>query len=253
MSQENRIDDFLFLYDLEPSELCSNFRFDSGSVWTGGSPVRELSFSLWQSMLAVCYSVHSGTKSFDGVRGEANYFATAIVACYSYLTRKVLEYSQRNWVEFELQSPATKIIAGKFAPYGQPPLEHADNLPFKDIAKLAPLIINTPPLARALHDFYSCLSENSPDCYVFAYRAVEDIRSHFDPTPDDEERKKGWNVMNTELGRKKEDYEELKGLAEKYRHNNMLGEPIDPSTTQKQVEFVRSLIRDFITLLSNAS
>lgn len=85
---------------------------------------------------------------------------------------------------------------------------------------------------------------------MFAYRAVEDIRSHFDPSLDDAGRKKGWNLMNAALGRKEEDYRELVSLAEKYRHGNMLGEPIDQKLAEKQIKFVSSMITDFIKTLN---
>jgi hypothetical protein len=250
MTQEYRVDVFLFLYDLEPSEFCTNFRFDSGSVFTYGSPVRELSFSVWKNMLTIGYSIHKGKESFEVAAPEANYFAAAIVACYSFLTMKLLEHSLRNWVEFEMSSPASKIVAGTLTA-SDPPITHADNDTLKEAARLMPLILNNPPLARALDDFYSCLSRNNPDFYVFAYRAVEDIRSHYDPTPDEKSREKGWNVMNKALGRKKEDYEELFVLSTQGRHKNLLGEEVNAESVDKWLKFVSSLIRDFIRNLSS--
>lgn len=249
MPQNNLNDRFIFLYELEPSELCDNFRFDTKPVWTADYPPRNASFAAWQNMLAVFYNVQRGTKNFEGVRGEADYIATGIITSYSFLTGKVLGYSPRNWVEFETDSPISKAIVGKFG-RSQPPVGHKDNEILEQVAKLMALILQNAPLARALDDFRSCLSKTDPDFYVFAYRAVEDIRSHFDSSKDSD-RKQAWNRMNKALNRKEEDYSELVGYAEQYRHAKGLGETIDPKDAQRQVTFVGSLISDFIKHLSN--
>jgi hypothetical protein len=75
------------------------------------------------------------------------------------------------------------------------------------------LNLRHPALARALHDFHSCLSKNNPDFYFYAYRAVEDIRSHFGAADDDDGKRKAWFSMNKALGREEKDYKELVDLA----------------------------------------
>lgn len=259
MSLTKVIDNFIFIYDLEPAEWCSNFRFNSQPIWKAGSPSRSASFAVWQNMLSVSYHILDVTEPLDGIqifkvaRADAHSFATAVISCFGFLRAKHLEYSLRNWVEFVVPSLATKIVVGKSEAYSEPPIDHTDNQAFEKIATLMPLILNNAPLARALDDYYSCLSKTSPDFYVFAYRAVEDIRSHFGASDDDKQRIAAWNEMNKALNRKKENYDELKGFAEKYRHANMLGEVIDHESAQKQVSFVGSLIHDFIEYLSAIS
>jgi hypothetical protein len=203
-------------------------------------------------MLDVLYSVRHGTKNFEDVRGEAHYFATAIITSISFLKGKALEYSLRNWIEFDIESEAKKIVVGRFDSYSEPPVDHDDNQTLKNTADLMPLILKNPPLARALHDFHSCLSKSNPDFYVFAYRAVEDIRSHFDSSKDETDRKLAWNKMNEALKRKEDDYRELVGFAEQYRHTNMLGAAFDSDNARKQLAFVGSLISDFIQYIKRS-
>jgi hypothetical protein len=200
-------------------------------------------------MLAIFYRTVNGTETFEVIREQAQYFATAIITCFGFLTAKHLHYAPRNWVEF--QGPASKIVVGRFESFREPPLDHADNDTFKKIAILMPLILNNPPLARALDDYYSCLSKTNPDFYVYAYRAVEDIRSHFGASEEDDERKTAWENMNKALNHNKKDYAELVKFAKEYRHANKLGESIDPETAQRQVTFVASLIDAFVKYLSS--
>jgi hypothetical protein len=247
MAQEYLVDDFLFLYELEPYESCLNFRFDSGTVCTYGSPLRELSFSLWKNMLAIGYCVHKGTERVEVARGEAHYFATAIIASYGFLTSQALQYSIKNWVEFEAPTPADKIIAGNLSAT-EPPTNHEDNEPLKQVATLMPLVLNNPPLLNALDDFHSCLLNLNPNFYFYAYRAAEDIRSHFQESEKDVEL--AWNKMNAAVNHKKEDYKDLAELSTKFRHGNRLGEAIDQKSVQTQAEFVHALIDAFISYLS---
>jgi hypothetical protein len=143
-----------------------------------------------------------------------------------------------------------KTVVGKFEFYSVPPMDDQETKTFEQIAMLMPLILNNPPLARALDDYYSCLSKDDPDFYVYAYRAVEDIRSHFGAPENDDERRVAWNRMNEALNHDKRDYDELKGFAETYRHANKLGENVESDTAQRQVNFVGSLIDEFVKYLS---
>ena len=251
MSLNEVNDHFIFIYGLEPSELCSNFRFDSGNFWTLESPVRIASFSVWKSMLVVFYGTIVGKYSFDGLSEEAHYFATAIVTCYGLFTGKPIQLTRKNWVGVEGQT--TKTIAGTFQNPSNPPTNHTDNDVLKRIATLMPLILKTPPLARALQDYHSCLSKVDPDFYFYAYRAVEDIRSYFGATENDDERRNAWNSMNKALNREKKDYTELFDFAKESRHANKLGEVVDQEAAQKQVTFVGSLIVAFIKYLSESN
>jgi len=106
------------------------------------------------------------------------------------------------------------------------------------------------PLARALDDYHTCLSKSSPDFYFYAYRAVENIRSHFGAAEDDDAKKRAWNAMNNALGREQRDYAELVELARESRHANILGEVIGQETAHKQLDFVGALIGAFVNYLS---
>lgn len=248
----DRIDDhFIFIYDLEPSEWCSNFRFTSENFQTFESPERIASFSVWKSMLVLFYGTAVGAYPFDVLRERAHYFATTVVTCYGWLTRKHLELILRNWVEIEGQ--VRKKVAGTFQNTSSPPIDHADNEVFKKIVPLIVLSLKNPSLARALHDYHACLSKINPDFYFFAYRAVENIRSHFGAAEDDEGKRKAWDNMNKALGREQKDYRELVELAKQSRHANILGAVIDRETAQRQLNFVGSLIGAFMRYLSKSN
>jgi len=241
---------FTFICELEPATLCSNFRYDSRPFWTEKAPIRVASFSVWQNMLAVFYHTVKDEQSFDSINAEAHYLATAIIACYGFLKKTALEYSSKNWVEFQADATKTKIIVGRFEEGIEPPVSHPDNDVFKQIEALMPLILSNRTLARSLHDFYSCLLNMNPDFYFYAYRAVEDIRSYFGAAENDKEKVLAWNSMNKALNHEEKDYKELVNLARESRHANKLGEVIDPEIVERQIVFVQSLIDGFIQYLS---
>jgi len=247
MSSPETDDNFLFIYELDPARFCANFRFDSGSYVRNIIPPRNASFSVWQEMLVIFYRIEKGKLAFDLISNDAQSIVTAVVSAYAYFTGKPFRFTRRNWVEFE--GISRKTVVGKADQLIEPELNHPDNRPFKDIDQLMALVLNNAPLARALDDFYSCLSKVNPDFYFYAYRAVEDIRTHFDSAELDDERKKGWDAMNKALNREKQDYDQLKRFAETHRHTNMLGEQVDKDVASRQVLFVRSLIDDFIAYL----
>jgi hypothetical protein len=252
MSADKIDDHFIFIYELEPSELCTNFRFDSPNLQRADLP-ETASFSVWKNMLVVFYAIHSGAYAFDVLRERAHYFATIVVSCYGWLTRNPIELVRRNWVEVETEGQARKKIAGTFRNISDPPVDHPDNEVFKKIVPLIPLNLGNIALARALNDYHSCLSKVNPDFYFYAYRAVEDIRSHFGAGEGDDERKKAWDSMNKALSREQKDYKELFDLAKQSRHANILGAVLDRETVQRQVNFVGSLLSAFIEYISLSS
>jgi hypothetical protein len=203
-------------------------------------------------MMGLFYSIGSGTYSFDILRANADYFATMIVSWYGWLTRKQLNLTHRNWVEIE-GPPLTQMrkkIVGTFDDISEPPIDHQDNDPFKRMTTLIILSLRHSSLARSLDDYHACLSKVSPDFYFYAYRAVENIRSHFGTAETDNEKKKAWNAMNKALGREQKDYAELVELARESRHANILGAVIGQDSAQKQLSFVGALIGSFVTYLS---
>ena len=114
-----------------------------------------------------------------------------------------------------------------------------------------PLILNTPALERSLHDFYLCSSRLDSDFFLYAYRAVEDIRLFFGS---DDDPKKIWPIMNAALGRKESDYTELVQMSKDSRHSNLLAESVDKAIAKRNFDFVRLLIKSFIEyLLSSQS
>jgi len=245
-------DHFIFIYGLEPSELCSNFRFASVNFQTFEPTERVASFVLWKNMLGLLYSTRVGAYEFDVLRANADHFAKTIVSWHGWLTRTSLELIHRNWVEIEgpLLSQMRKKVVGTFEHVTEPPIDHQDNEPFKKMVPLIILSLKNVSLASALDDYHTCLSQVSPDFYFHAYRAVEDIRSHFGTAENEDGKKKAWNAMNKALGREEGDYEELRELAGESRHANILGAVIDHATAQRQLDFVGSLIRDFTQYLS---
>jgi hypothetical protein len=242
-------DMFLFIYELEPSALCSNFRHDSAPFGRSAPPPLGVQFSAWQDMLAVYYATVKGAYQFEAISNHAHSTVTSIIASYAFFTGKPLRFTRRNWIEY--QGSLTNIVIGKSEGIGYPDPNHKDNRPFKELNNLMPLILNNAALAAALDDFYSCSSRTDPDFYFYAYRAVEDVRAHFGSSGEDKERVKAWNSMNEALNRKEEDYDELKRFAEKYRHANVLGESIDRENAERQVLFVHSLIADFVKYLES--
>src|SRR5208283_2568211 len=119
----DKIDDyFIFIYDLEPSEWCSTFRFESPNFHRADL-AHTASFSLWKNMLVVFYAIPSGAYPFDVLRARVQYFATIIVTCYGWLTGKPLELIQKNWVEVETEGQVRKRIAGTFQNISEPPIE----------------------------------------------------------------------------------------------------------------------------------
>ncbi len=252
MSADKLDDHFIFIYELEPYEVCTNFRFDSGNLHR--ADLSEVaSFSVWKNMLVVFYAIHSGAYPFDALREKAHYFATIVVSCYGWLTRQPLELVRKNWVEFETEGQARKQIAGTFQNISDPPVGHPDNEVFKKIVPLIPLNLGNIALARSLNDYHSCLSKVNPDFYFYAYRAVENIRSHFEAGEGDDERRKAWDSMNKALNREQKDYKELFDLAKQSRHANILGAVIDSETAQRQIDFVGSLLHAFTEYLSDST
>jgi hypothetical protein len=141
-------------------------------------------------------------------------------------------------------------VVGRSGGHGSPDKNHKANDPFKEIDQpLLRLILNTPALRRAIHDFYLCSSRLDSDFFVYAYRAAEDIRSHFGPSETDAEKKRAWNAMNQALGQQEADYSELVRLSKDSRHSNLLEEPIDPAIAKRNFDFVRSLILSFVQYL----
>jgi hypothetical protein len=238
---------FAFIYELEPAAFCSNLRCDSSPFWTTSSPIRSVSFSFWQNMLVVFYRTGED-QHFEAINAEADYIATAIVACYGFVQDIALRYSPRNWVES--QGTISKTIVGTFEEGIHPVLERRENEALKKVAGLMSLVLSNPPLIRSLQDFYSCLLSVNPDFYFYAYRAIEDIRSHFQDSEDEKDRSVAWRKMNAALKHEEKDYAALKRLSERYRHGNRLGEGIDPESVEEQRAFVRVLIGEFIAYLS---
>lgn len=244
-------DHFIFIFSLEPSELCSNFRFASTNFQTVQTPERVASFVLWKNMMGLFYSTGVGAYPFDVLRANADYFASAIVSLYGWLTGKWLELIHKNWVEIEGPplSEMRKKVLGTFEHVTEPPVDDQDNEPFKKMTTLLILSLKHQSLARALDDYHACLSKANPDFYLYAYRAVENIRSHFGAGDDDDAKKKAWNAMNKALGREQKDYAELVEAARESRHANILGAVIEERNAQRQLKFVSSLIGDFIRYL----
>ena len=212
----------------------------------------KLSGKLMKSMMGLLYSTGVGAYEFDVLRANAHYFASLVVSWYGWLTGKSLELIHRNWVEIEGPPliEMRKKVVGTFGQITEPPVDHQDNEPFKRMTPLIILSLKNSPLARALDDYHTCLSKGSLDFYFYAYRAVENIRSHFGTMEDDDAKKKAWNAMNTALSREQKDYAELVEAATESRHANILGAVIDEQTAQRQLKFVSSLIHDFIDYLA---
>lgn len=245
LAPNTEIDNFLFIYELDPSLACTNFRYDSNQYGQANNPL-TCQFSVWQEMLAVTYNAEKELYYFDSISEHAHSTVASIVAGYAFFTGKPLKFSRRNWIQY--QGSLKKLVIGKFENYVAPILGHADNKPFKELNRIMHLILSNTALAGALKDFYSCSSRTDPDFY-FAYRATEDIRSHFVSPEDEEETKPSWDRMNEALGRKEQDYATLKNLATQSRHRNILGESIVQDTANKAVRLAHSLIADFIKYL----
>ena len=239
-------DTFLFIYELDPAIVCSNFRHDS-DPFTQANPPLNVRFSVWQEMLAISYNTVKGAYEFDSISAHAHSTVNAIMATYAFFTMKPLQFTRRNWIEYE--GSLKNLVIGKFEAVGNPDASHADNQPFKELNSLMPLILNNTALAGTLKDFYSCSSRTDPDFYFYAFRAAEDIRSYFVSSEDGQETKPAWKRMNEALGREEKDYATLKELGTKSRHRNLLGESIDQGIAYANVLFVQSLISDFIKYL----
>jgi hypothetical protein len=111
----DKIDDhFIFIYELEPSELCTNFRFASPNLQRADLP-ETASFSVWKNMLVVFYAIHTGAYPFDVLRERAHYFATIVVSCYGWLTGKPLELVRKNW-DLAKQSRHANILVAVLDP-----------------------------------------------------------------------------------------------------------------------------------------
>lgn len=241
---------FTFIYEIQPSPLCSNLLYNSKPFGRNDAHPRIVQFSILQDMLNIFYHDPNAGSDFEALAKQVDSVVALVLAAYAYFTGKPFQFTRKHWVEFKA-SVGGNILVGKSNIVSYPDLKHADNKPFSAIDELMPLFLNNPPLARALRDLYACSSRVDPDFYFYAYRSVEDIRSYFGSTDTDEERIASWDAMNKALGRKKADYDELVELSKQSRHMNMLDETVNRETATRNFVFVRSLIETFISFLTN--
>ncbi len=239
----------IFIYRLTPANLCTNFKH--GSATYAKKKAGSFSYAVWQDMLTLTYRTLRRDAKFDEISRQADFVVRVIISGWTFFARESIEYTRTNWVEFT--GISRDIVVGKSDAESYPEDNHPDSKPFVELEKVFAILFNNAPLRRALDDFRSCLAEVSPDLYFYAYRAVENVRSHFQTSETDEDRQESWNKMNTSLNRKEEDYRELVELSKKYRHNNPLEDVIDSEIASRQFTFAHSLIEDFIAYLTRLS
>lgn len=237
---------FILAYRLIPEKECRNLRYQS-AVYRSGNFNADFSYGIWQDMLTVYYQCSRADGDFQLVSRRADLLVRIFLSGYAFYALRSIGYVLTNWFEYDGKL-ANRIVVGKIEE-SHPDPDHADNGPLKESEAILPLVSEHASLRRALDDFHSSVREVSPDLYVFAYRSIEDVRSHFENSTVKDDRKVAWERMNECLGYKKEDYGELVTLSERYRHSNALEEPVDPSVAQRQIGFVRGVIIKFIQYL----
>jgi hypothetical protein len=237
---------YVFIYTLVPENRCYNLRYESGNYFSENFQA-EFRLSVWQSMLLIYYLDKSGV-TFEIVRRRAELFVRMLMMGRAFFNsaQRPLDYYPTHWVELPPQSQ--RVVVGNISNEPNPDMQHPENKSFVEAERILPLVSEHASLRRALEDFVSSISNASPDAYFYAYRAIENVRSHFQKSGRDEERKLAWNAMNIALNCRKEDYDELVRLSEKHRHAKV-DEQIDPITASRQLEFVRVILDRFIKYL----
>lgn len=238
---------YIFIYRLAPENRCTNLRYESENYFSENFAA-EFRLLIWQDMLTIHYK-DKARVTFEIARRRAHLFVKMLMMGRAFfnVSERPLDCYPTQWVEFQPQ--IQRVVVGNISHEPNPDTQHQDNKSFIESERILPLVSEHASLRRALEDFVSSMSEASPDVYFYAYRAVEDIRSHFQVSDEDVDRKTAWNTMNSILGYRKEDHDELVRLSEKHRHGKV-DEFVDPVTASKHLSFVRGILERFIRYLA---
>ncbi len=245
-SRDGDVKTFILVYKLTPEIECRNFCYKTTQYHSDNFDA-DFSYGIWQDMLTVYYQCGKRVGDFQLASRRAELLVKMLLSGSALYRPRPIEHALTTWFEYDGKLES-RIVVGKIEET-HPDSEHADNESFKKSETILLLVSAHSSLRRALDDFHSCIAEISPDLYLFAYRAIEDVRSHFEKTVGKDDRKAAWESMNKSLSYKKEDYDELVTLSEKYRHSNALEEPVDPSVAKRQISFVQDVIIRFIQYL----
>src|SRR3972149_10690963 len=128
-------------------------------------------------MLTIHYE-DKARVTFEIARRRAHLFVKMLMMGRAFFnfSERPLDYYPTQWVEFQPQ--IQRVVVGNISHEPNPDTQHPDNKSFSESEKILPLVSEHASLRRALEDFVSSMSEASPDAYFYAYRTVEDIRSH---------------------------------------------------------------------------
>jgi hypothetical protein len=194
----DKVSTYIFIYRLVPENRCNNLRYESEN-YLSENFAAEFRLLIWQNMLTIHYVDKAGV-TFEIARRRAHLFVKMLMTGRAFFNfaERPLDYHPTQWVEFQPQ--IQRVVVGNIGHEPNPDFDHPDNRSFVESEKILPLISEHASLRRALEDFISSISEASPDCYFYAYRAIEDVRSHFQESDEDRDRKSAWNTMNSSLG-----------------------------------------------------